>query len=103
MEDYIVGFRAFGNSWAYISEVMPGKDGEKVYIYGTNNRKKALEAMMLLMRGDDAIAVKYASEWYVPKGYEDELAYLAAIGVHFDSVEKVVPTLKKLEVPNAAR
>ena len=69
----------------------------------TNNRKKALEAMMLLMRGDDAIAVKYASEWYVPKGYEDELAYLAAIGVHFDSVEKVVPTLKKLEVPNAAR
>ena len=41
MEDYIVGFRTFGNSWAYISEVMPGKDGEKVYIYGTNNRKKA--------------------------------------------------------------
>ena len=43
MEDYIVGFRAFGNSWAYISEAMPGKDGEKVYIYGTNTRKKAMK------------------------------------------------------------
>lgn len=43
MEEYVIGFRAFGNSWAYISEVMPGKDGEKVYIYGTNNRKKAMK------------------------------------------------------------
>ena len=43
MEEYVIGFRIFGNSWAYISEVMPGKDGEKVYIYGTNNRKKAMK------------------------------------------------------------
>ena len=43
MEEYVIGFRTFGNSWAYISEVMPGKDGDKVYIYGTNNRKKAMK------------------------------------------------------------
>ena len=41
-ELYVVGFRAIGSSWAYISEVMPGKGNEKTYIYGTNNRKKAL-------------------------------------------------------------
>ena len=43
MEEYVIGFRTFGNSWAYISEVLPGKDGDKVYIYGTNTRKKAMK------------------------------------------------------------
>lgn len=41
MEEYVVGFQVFGAKMAFISEVMPGKEGESTYIYGTNNRKKA--------------------------------------------------------------
>ena len=43
MENYIVGFRAIGSHMAFISEVLPGKDGDKVYIYGTNTKKKAMK------------------------------------------------------------
>ena len=42
MKEYVIGFQAFGSHMAFISEVLPGKDGDKVYIYGTNNRKKAM-------------------------------------------------------------
>lgn len=43
MEEYVIGFRAIGSHMAFISEVLPGKDGDKVYIYGTNNRKKVMK------------------------------------------------------------
>ena len=32
MEEYVIGFRAIGSHMAFISEVLPGKDGDKVYI-----------------------------------------------------------------------
>ena len=41
MDKYVVGFQVFGSKMAFVSEVLPGKDGDKVYIYGTNNKKKA--------------------------------------------------------------
>ena len=34
---------AQGEYQAFISEVLPGKDGDKVYIYGTNTKKKAMK------------------------------------------------------------
>lgn len=46
MEEYVIGFRAIGSSWAYISEVLPGKDGDKVYIYGTNNQEEGHEVQL---------------------------------------------------------
>lgn len=43
MQEYVIGFQAFGSHMAFISEVLPGKDGDKVYIYGTNTKKKAMK------------------------------------------------------------
>lgn len=43
MDEYVIGVQAFGSHMAFISEVLPGKDGDKVYIYGTNTKKKAMK------------------------------------------------------------
>ena len=68
-----------------------------------DHREKMLSAIELLAKGEDKIAIKYASAWELDRKHPEEMVRLAAIGKRFDCVEKVLPGMKKLEVPHAAR
>ncbi|MBR2527969.1 MAG: hypothetical protein IKE58_05835 [Blautia sp.] len=75
----------------------------KIYRRATKDKiwSKAAEALILLARGDDSIAAKYAAEWETGKKSGEDLVYLAAVGTHFDCLQKVAPDLKKMEVTYA--
>ena len=65
------------------------------------NRKQMAEALMLLVQGKDAIAVKYASGMKADDT-GDTLVYLAATGMRFDCLETLASEIHKLEAPYAA-
>ena len=67
-----------------------------------NNPRSVMDALMLLARGGDSIAVKYAAEWKDSKGIAEDLVYIAAVGMKFDSLQKLLPELQKMEVTHAA-
>ena len=76
----------------------------KIYRKAMKERKQsqAMEALMILVRGNDSIAVKYAADLRGDKTQGEILVYLALIGTQFDCLPKLVPELKKLEAPHAA-
>ena len=83
----------------YVREV--NQAARKIYrrALKDGNQRQAREALLLLARGDDNIAVKYASEWSITG--PDDLVCVTAVGVHFDSLQKLVPELRNMEVRHA--
>ena len=67
-----------------------------------SNASKAQEALILLARNDDSIAVKYAQEWKDTGAQGEALIYIAAVGTHFDCMNKLFPEIYKMEVSHAA-
>ena len=55
---------------------------------------------MLLIRGEDPIAAKYASNWKLNN--PGELIYLVAAGMRFNCLDTVAPDVREWEVPHAA-
>ena len=61
-----------------------------------------MEALLLLARGEDAIAVKYVSEMDNSRKKGKDLVFIAAVGVKFNCLQKLAPELKRMEVSHAA-
>ena len=64
--------------------------------------EKVRKNVMILAKGNDAIASKYVSDTDVFNRNGDDLVYLTAIGMHFKTLQKIAPDLKKMEGPHAA-
>ena len=64
--------------------------------------EKVRKNVMILAKGNDAIASKYVSDTDVFNRNGDDLVYLTAIGMHFKTLQKIAPELKKMEEPHAA-
>ncbi|MBR2258093.1 MAG: hypothetical protein IJ899_12355, partial [Blautia sp.] len=95
---------------AVILETRPGYRKEinnaarKIYRRAVKERRQdeAMEALLLLARGEDAIAVKYVSEMDNSRKKGKDLVYIAAVGVKFNCLQKLAPELKRMEVSHAA-
>ena len=58
--------------------------------------------LKLLAMGEDTIATKYASELGPEWLGEENLVYTAFVGAQLNTLEKLAPGLRKMEVDNAA-
>ena len=66
------------------------------------NRAAARKALMILARGGDTITSKYVSDETTYERNGDDLVYLTAVGIHYDTLQKIAPELKRMENLHAA-